>query len=107
MAQEIELFELIGQVRRDLEAARTEGEGRGIRFKLEEVELELKMVAKRGSKGEGGLKLYVLNVQAGREASHEAAQTIRIKMTPERDEPDEAGNLTARIAQPAGGKLPG
>ena len=32
MAEEIQLFELITQVRRDLEAARTEGEGRGIRF---------------------------------------------------------------------------
>ena len=107
MDEEIQLFELITQVRRDLEAARTEGEGRGIRFKLEEVELELRMVAKRDVKGGGGLKLYVFNAEAGGQKSYERAQTIRIKMTPESSKPDEAGNVAVRIAQSTDGNLPG
>ncbi len=42
----------ISKVRTDLEAARTEGEGRGIRLKAESVELELQMTAKRDGTGE-------------------------------------------------------
>ncbi|MBN2195553.1 MAG: hypothetical protein JW751_22225 [Polyangiaceae bacterium] len=82
LEEPIELFELIGKVRTDLEAARTEGQDRGIRFELETVELELRVVAKRIGKGEAGVKLHVLNIGGGRQSERENAQIIRVRMKP-------------------------
>lgn len=79
----IQLYELISKVRTDLEAARTEGQGRGIRFKVEAVELELQMTAKRVTTGEGGIDLYVFKAGANHEAERGEVQTIKVRMVPE------------------------
>jgi hypothetical protein len=60
-----------------------EGEGEAIKFKLESIDLELKVAAKKVDKKEGGIKFYLFNFGAGRSSESEHVQTIKLKMVPE------------------------
>jgi hypothetical protein len=85
--QELELTAVIRKLREDLQAAADEGEGKGIKFKLESIDLELKVAAKREGGPNGKIKLSVLGIGGelggGVKWGTEQVQTIKLKMVPE------------------------
>ncbi len=84
MDQELELKDVVRKLREDLQAAAAEGEGKDIKFKLESIDLELKVAAKQVGGVNGGIKFYVFNFGAKNQVENEQALTIKLKMTPEK-----------------------
>ena len=75
---DIELSQMIIGLRKTLEAAQDEGEGKSIQFLVNETELEL--YVKMAHEGEGGIKFYVF--EAGGRIATEQSQKIKIKLQP-------------------------
>lgn len=80
---DFELSDVVSRLREDLRAAMIEGAGQDIKFKLETVELELKVVAKRTGEGKAGIKFWVINAEGGGKFEREQTQTIKLKLVPE------------------------
>jgi hypothetical protein len=93
-----ELTELVSKLRDDLEYAMVEGAGQSVRFKLEAIELELKVVAKHSGEGKTGIKFWVLNAEAGGKLENERSQTIKLKMVPQLATESARGNRDVEIA---------
>jgi hypothetical protein len=74
----IELGELIGELRRELQQAMAAGVGEPLRFELGPVELEATVVVERG--GGGNLKVRFWVVEAGGDGKVNEATTQRIKL---------------------------
>jgi len=51
MAKQLELSQMIASLRSELSNAQSEGEGKGIRFTVEDVELELDIIAEEQAEG--------------------------------------------------------
>ena len=75
---EIELSRMIVELRKTLETAQQEGEGKAIQFLVNETELELNV--NMAHDGQGGIKFYVF--EAGGGVSTEESQRIKIKLQP-------------------------
>lgn len=75
---EIELSQMIIDLRAALERAQAEGEGKSVQFLVNETELELDV--KVAGDAEAGVKFYILS--AGAKASDEHTQKIRLKLQP-------------------------
>ncbi len=80
--QDIPLAEMITAVRRELDQAQEQAQGEDILFELEKVELEINVAVTQTGKGEGGIKLHVVNLGAGYERSHENVQTFKVTLKP-------------------------
>jgi len=74
----VELSQMIIDLRRALERAQDEGEGKSIRILINETELELDVAVQ--AEGEAGIKFYVVNAGGG--ASSQESQKTRIKLLP-------------------------
>ena len=79
MAQKLELAEMIKSLRAELARAQSEGKGDAIRFRVEDVELELEIAAEEQDEGTIGAKFFVLTSQL--KASQKDAVTQRLKLT--------------------------
>ena len=75
---EIELSQMIIDLRKELARAQDEGEGESIQFLVNETVLELQV--KMAQKGEAGIKFYVISAGGG--GSSEQSQKILIKLQP-------------------------
>jgi Trypsin-co-occurring domain 2 len=75
----IELAEVIGDLRSELDRARVGGAGEELRFELGPVELEVTVGLTR--EGGGGAKVRFWVVELGGDARVGAANTQRIKLT--------------------------
>ncbi len=75
---DIELSQMIIDLRAALERAQAEGEGKSIQFLVNETELELNV--KVAGDANAGIKFYVLSAGAG--VSDEQTQKIRLKLQP-------------------------
>lgn len=77
----IELAEAIAHLRAQLQAAIKEGEGQELRFKIQEIDVELKCTVMRQAEAGAGVKFMVVNAKAGGKMSSEAVQTIKLRLT--------------------------
>lgn len=93
-----ELTELLTKLRDDLQYAMVEGQGQRIRFKLETIEVELKVVAKRVAEGKAGIRFWVVNAEGGGKLENERAQTIKLRMVPHLSTPTADGHRDVEIA---------
>ena len=114
MDQELELKDVVRKLREDLQAAAEEGQGQDIKFKLESIELELKVAAKKEGGPNGKIKFSVLGIGAevGGNAkwSSEHVQTIKLKMVPQTKIGGTvaiSGQSSGRPAVPSGRKAQG
>ena len=80
--ENIELSEMIGQLREELLKARGQSEGSDLRFQVEEIEIELQIVTTKGGKGGGGVKFWVYNAEAEVSAAHAKTQKLKLKLKP-------------------------
>ena len=83
MNQELELKNVVRNLRKDLQALDEEGQGKDLKFKVEAIDLELKVAAKQTDGVDGGIKFYVFNLGASDKAESEQALTIKLKLVPE------------------------
>lgn len=86
-----QLVEIITALRSDIEAAIKEGEGKAVRFDLEEVEVELHTQITKSANGIAGVEVEfkVLGFDLGKASGEvtgsvakENAHTIRLKLKP-------------------------
>ena len=80
--QPIELSELIENLRNDLLVSKKLGEGRELRFDVEEAEIEVQFTARRDVEGKGMVKFYVIEAGGGANVGQETVQKIRLKLKP-------------------------
>jgi Trypsin-co-occurring domain 2 len=78
----LQLAETIQQLREELATAIHAGEGQPLKFKLDTVELELKLLVSREGKGKAGVKFWVVDAGVEGAAKREQVQTIKLKLTP-------------------------
>ena len=74
----IELGEVIGELRRELQGAMEAGAGQPLRFELGPVELEATVVVEKG--GSGGAKVRFWVIELGGEGKANQSSTQRIKL---------------------------
>ena len=78
----IRLSELLVELRRELVDAQQQATQEKLKFKIEDIELELRVGATKTGEVKGGVKFWVYNAEAKGAISGEAMQTIRLKLTP-------------------------
>jgi hypothetical protein len=74
----IELGEVIGELRRELQSAMSAGAGEPLRFELGPVELEATVAVEKGGSGSAKVRFWV--VELGGDASVSQSSTQRIKL---------------------------
>lgn len=74
----IELGEVIGELRRELQQAMEAGQGQPLRFELGPVELEATVAVEKG--GGGGAKVRFWVIELGGDAKVTQSSTQRIKL---------------------------
>ena len=78
---EIPLAETLQTLRRELQLAQSQSEGEGILFEMDKIELELKVVISRKTKGQGGIEFYVVKAGGEIEKSGETTHTVKLTLT--------------------------
>ena len=73
----IELSEMIGQLRKELLIARDEIQGSDLKFRVDDIEIELQIVTSKGANG--GIKFFV---EAGGNVSQAQTQKLKLKLKP-------------------------
>lgn len=76
---EIELSEVIVNLRKELLKAQVKGANEGLKFKVEDIEVELQIATSK--KGESDVKFWVVNF--GGEIASSATHKIKLKLKPE------------------------
>ena len=80
--ENIELSEMLGQLREELLKARGQSEGSELRFLIEDIEIELQVVTTKGGKFGNGVKFWVFNADAEANASRANTQKLKLKLKP-------------------------
>ncbi len=78
----IPLSEMIESLRSELLEAVAAGETSPLKFEIEDVELELKVVVRREAEGRAGIKFWVVDAGGKGKIGDESVQTFRLKLKP-------------------------
>lgn len=107
MDKRFELENVIGQLRRELQAAEEEGRKEDLRFGVDGVDLEIKVAARASEEAECGFKLYVFSLGGKKKSEDEQAITVKLRLTPRKGK-REAGapvgdfEVSRMMAEPTG-----
>jgi hypothetical protein len=82
--QDLELKDVIRNLRKELVAAIEEGKEETIKFKLDSIDLELKVTVKQAEKTQAGFKAYIFSLVGSKETAIERVHTIRLRLTPKK-----------------------
>ncbi len=105
MAKELELAQLIKGLRAELAKAQTEGEDKGIRFTVEDVELDLEISTAKQVNGDIGAKFYVLTSQFKANKKDAVTQKIKLKLKPQEEVVDPTSGEITTVPAKVGGKI--
>jgi hypothetical protein len=78
----IELGEVIGELRRELQEAMETGEGQPLRFELGPVELEATVAVEKGGGGGAKVRFWVIELGGEGKASQSTTQHIKLALQP-------------------------
>lgn len=78
----IELSEMLGQLREELLKARGQSEGSDLKFQVEDIEIELQIVTTKAAGAKSCLKFWVVNAEANANASQAKTQKLKLKLKP-------------------------
>ncbi|MCA1671096.1 MAG: hypothetical protein LC799_02435 [Actinobacteria bacterium] len=84
MAEQVELAQVIGQLRQELSAAMREGEGEDLRFELGPVELELTIAVSKEAGPNAKVRFWVVELGADAKVASQATQRITLTLDPRR-----------------------
>ncbi len=79
----IELAEMIGKLRGELQKAQTQGQDEDLKFRIGDIEVELQIGVTREAGAKGGVKFWVYNAEAEGKLASETVQKLRLKLKPE------------------------
>ena len=79
---QIEVAELIGNLRKELSAARDAGAGEELRFEVGPVELELSVVVSRDETGSAKIRFWVLELGGDGKSGSSTTQKLKITLLP-------------------------
>ncbi|GAA3134089.1 trypco2 family protein [Streptomyces echinatus] len=80
---DIELSELLASLRAEIETARTEADGKDVRFKIESVDLELHVAVEKTKQVKGGVKFWVLSGDLTGGSKNTRTHVIKLRLSPE------------------------
>jgi len=75
-------------VREELLEAQKQGEGKNLRFRVEDIEVELQVTTTQEAGVEGGVKFWVYNAKAEGKLAKQSVQKVKFKLKPETAEGD-------------------
>jgi hypothetical protein len=78
----IELGEVIGELRRELQQAMDAGYGQPLRFELGPVELEATVAVEKGGGGEAKVRFWVLELGGDAKISQSSTQRVKLSLQP-------------------------
>jgi Trypsin-co-occurring domain 2 len=78
----IELSDVIGELRRELQQAMYAGEGEPLRFELGPVELEATVAVEKGGGGGAKVRFWVIELGGDAKASQASTQRIKLALQP-------------------------
>ncbi len=80
MENGIGLSNMVAALRHELEAAQVESEKKRLRFEVEDIELELQIVAEDLTKSGLGIKFWILNPSVEASEKRISTQKLRLKL---------------------------
>jgi hypothetical protein len=80
--RKIGLAEAIKDLRLQLQEAMDDGDGKKLRFELQDIDLEFKCSVNRAVDAKAGVEFWLVNVGAGGKLGDEKTQTIKLKLKP-------------------------
>lgn len=78
----IELGEVIGELRRELQQAMDAGEGQPLRFELGPLELEATVAVEKGGSGGAKVRFWVLELGGDTKVTQSSTQRIKLTLQP-------------------------
>lgn len=81
-SDKIPLADMLIELRRELEEARRAGERQDLRFRVESIEIELKVTVTKSAVAGAGFKFWVINGDAKGQIATESLQTLRLTLDP-------------------------
>ncbi|MFO1424062.1 MAG: trypco2 family protein [Candidatus Competibacteraceae bacterium] len=78
--ENIELSEMLGQLREELIQAQRKGKDSKLKFMIEDIEIELQIATTKSGESGGGVKLSVINFGAKVNASEVETQKLKLKL---------------------------
>lgn len=82
MSEKIPLSDLIVELRRELLDAQRRGQQEGLKFLVEDVELELQLAASDSTEAGAGVKFWILSGEAKGKVSSQSLQKVTLKLKP-------------------------
>ncbi|WP_438291945.1 trypco2 family protein [Streptomyces sp. HUAS TT7] len=80
----VELADMVAQLRSELSRAMADGDGEGIRFQAESLELELTVGVERSREPGAKVRFWVFDVQHSARSANTATQRIKLSLKPVR-----------------------
>ncbi|MCB1826561.1 MAG: hypothetical protein KDJ54_19075 [Candidatus Competibacteraceae bacterium] len=81
--ENIELSEMLGQLRKELSAAQSEGAGSDLKFRIEDIEIELQIATTSKVAGKTGIKILVCwDAEASAGIDKANTQKLKLKLKP-------------------------
>lgn len=79
----VELSKMLASLRKELETAQQEGDGKDIKFAIDDIELELQLTVAKEAGGKAGVKFWVVNAETGAKVTSQSIQKIKLNLKPE------------------------
>lgn len=76
----ISLAEMLSDLRAELIQAQGEGAGKDVRFRIDDIELEVAMTTSKKANAKGGVKFWVYNAEAGVSGDEGTAHKLKLKL---------------------------
>lgn len=78
----IPLAKIVDELRAELITLRDSAEGKGFKFNLDEVEVELKVGVTYEGGGKIAFKCWIYEAEGGASVNRETVQTVKLKLSP-------------------------
>jgi hypothetical protein len=76
----IPLAKMLAELRTELLAAQQEGEGKDVRFLVDDIEIELQIATTQEDTGGVGIKFWVINADARLKDAEASTQKVKLKL---------------------------
>lgn len=82
LGKNIPLSEMIESLRQELAVAVAKGDGKAVRFEINAAELEVELVAKKTTAGEGRVKFWVVTAKGKMASEDQVTHRFKLTLTP-------------------------
>lgn len=86
MSKVVTLSDALVNLRKELQGAQQRAEGEGLKFKVEDIEVEFQVMVSTEGMGEVGADFWVLKTKTGGKKTDQLSHKIKLRLTPENQE---------------------